>query len=677
MHTKQKILIVDDKKENLTALRRVLGDLDAEILEATSGNQALTMTLDYQFAVAIVDVKMPVMSGYELAALLRGDKRTNAIPIIFLTASLASEQEIFKGYEAGGIDFIVKPCQPQVLLGKVRNFLELNRSRRELHQYRDHLEALVAERTQALRRANEAQQNEIVKRKLLEEQLRASETKLRSIVDNIGIGIALISSDMKILEFNRQMRRWFPRVCAETNPVCHHVLNDPLRDAPCKDCPIAGALQNGRLHEVIQKLSGPDGTRSYRIIATPVPDELEETPAAIALIEDVTERLSLEEQLIQSQKLEAVGHLAGGVAHDFNNMLSIVMGYGEDLLEQLHPLDPLRECVQEIMSASRRSVALTRQLLAFSRKQVLQREVLNLNDLIRNLEKMLGRLIGEDIELQTVLCDALECVEVDPGQLEQVIMNLSVNARDAMPRGGRLTIETANVVFDETYCRKHTCVSPGDYVVLAVADTGCGMDDATRKRIFDPFFTTKEKNKGSGLGLSTVYGIVKQMGGTIWVYSEKGKGTVFKIYLPRTQALPAAHDHAVDSRAVPVKDARLLVVEDELNLRKLIEKLLTGLGYKVTIASNGGEALLLVEEKGLRPDLLLTDVVMPGMSGRVLSDRLRKTRPDLKVLFMSGYTDSMIMQHGVLDPGTPFIQKPFSRHDLAQKIAGLLHTFEK
>jgi len=388
--------------------------------------------------------------------------------------------------------------------------------------------------------------------------------------------------------------------------------------------------------------------------------------------QDITERCRLEEQVQQAQRLESVGRLAGGVAHDFNNMLTVILGYAELMLTDLSPTDPHFEKVRQIMEAGIRSRNLIRQLLAFSRKQVLQPEVLDLNAVVRNLEKMLRRLISEDIELMTHLAENLGAVEADPGQLEQVIMNLAVNARDAMTGGGKLTIDTAEVRLDEEYARNHEDVKPGDYVMVAVTDTGQGMDEQTRSKIFEPFFTTKEQGKGTGLGLATVYGIVKQSGGNIWCYSEPGRGTTFKVYLPRVLAGSESQEEVVVAEASPSGGEHVLVVEDEASLRGLLDRMLSSLKYRVTVAADGSEALDLIEGRGLRPDLVITDVVMPRMSGRELVERLRKIRPDIKVLFMSGYTDNAIVHHGVLDPGTPFLQKPFNLHSLATKVRELL-----
>lgn len=385
------------------------------------------------------------------------------------------------------------------------------------------------------------------------------------------------------------------------------------------------------------------------------------------------EKERLQQQLYQSQKMEAVGRLAGGVAHDFNNLLGIILGYGEMILSRLHPMDPLWESAKEIVDAGKRATTLTRQLLAFSRKQSLQPVIIDLNSIIRDLDKMLRRLIGEDIELELVLSDDLKPVLVDPGQMEQVIMNLSINARDAMPEGGKLIIKTENVELDQPGARRHSLMMPGPYVLLSITDTGCGMDEDVLAQIFEPFFTTKEKGKGTGLGLSTVYGIIKQSGGEICVDSTPGKGTSFYIYLPQKVGEPEAKKTEESREGEAGRGEHVLVVEDEASLRGLIEQMLIRLGYRVSIAAGGGDALLLVEEKGLRPDLLLTDVVMPGMDGSVLAKRLRRTLPDLKILYMSGYTDNAIAHRGVLLPGIPFIHKPFGMQELGNALHKALH----
>ena len=382
----------------------------------------------------------------------------------------------------------------------------------------------------------------------------------------------------------------------------------------------------------------------------------------------------LEEQLRQAQKMEAVGRLAGGIAHDFNNVLTIIRGYSELALAQMAPHDPHRARLQYIKDASDRAASLTRQLLAFSRRQVLESKVLDLNAIVTNLYEMLPRLIGEDLDIVSILQPALGRVKADPGQIEQVLLNLAVNARDAMPRGGKLTIETANVVLDENYARDHATVQPGPHVMLAVSDTGSGMDAATKARIFEPFFTTKEIGKGTGLGLATVYGIVKQSGGSIWVYSEPGKGTTFKIYFPRVEG-ELEETAPVDDRPRILRGTEtVLLAEDEEMVRNLMRTILEGQGYTVLVARDATEALSFGHRHHGSIPLLVTDVVMPGMSGRELAAQLAMAHPETKVLYVSGYTDDAVVRHGVLNAGLAFLQKPFSAESFLLKVRDALDT---
>jgi PAS domain S-box-containing protein len=393
---------------------------------------------------------------------------------------------------------------------------------------------------------------------------------------------------------------------------------------------------------------------------------------------DISERKRAEEalrasqfQLQQSQKLEAIGQLAGGVAHDFNNMLTAIIGYTDLSLRRVGLENPIRRNLEETKKAAERAASLVRQLLAFSRKQILEPKVLDLNDVVKDMEKMLTRLIGEDIKLATRLEADLGSVKADPCQVEQIIMNLVVNARDAMPRGGRVTIETANITLDQTIL-KHVSVKPGEYVMLAVSDTGSGMDQETQRRIFEPFFTTKDVGKGTGLGLSTVYGIVKQSGGNIWVYSELGLGTMFKVYLPRIDDAAAATLEKQDSIVLRGSET-ILLVEDEDVVRGLTRKILMQAGYNVLDAKGGEEAIRVCRAHVGPIDLLLTDVVMPELSGKEVADRLVELRPEIRVLFMSGYTDEAIVQHGVLDANVEFIQKPFTWIGLTKKVRDVLN----
>jgi hypothetical protein len=394
-------------------------------------------------------------------------------------------------------------------------------------------------------------------------------------------------------------------------------------------------------------------------------------PARLAVLLDITGRRKLEDQLRQAQKMEAVGMLAGGVAHDFNNLLTIITGYSQLILNSLGPSDSNRHSVEQIMKAGERAAALTKQLLAFSRRQVLQPRVLDLNKLVSGLAAMLQRLIGEDIDLRMTLPQDLGRVSADPGQIEQVLMNLVVNARDAMPKGGVLTVETANVTLDEKYVGRHIAVRPGAYILLAVSDNGAGMDQATQARLFEPFFTTKGSGKGTGLGLSTVFGIVKQSGGSVEVYSEPGRGTSVKVYLPRIDQ-PVAID-AEAARKTNVRGSEtILLVEDDEMVRNLVRETLHREGYKILDAPGPLEAKRIAEQFKSPIQLMITDVVMPKVSGRELAEQLSRRRPDMKVLYMSGYTDNAILNSGLLHKEVAFLQKPFTPGALTDKVREVL-----
>jgi two-component system cell cycle sensor histidine kinase/response regulator CckA len=524
--------------------------------------------------------------------------------------------------------------------------------------------ASVVRRSEGEEPIFEATLLDITDRRRAEEAL----VKLRQAVDASGEVVFMTDGEGTITSINPEFTRLYGYTEAEVvGKVTPRILKSgTLRPEEYADFWSTILDKRVARGEIVNKTQ--DGRYvTVESSTNPILDEHGDITGFLAIQRDITGRKQLEEQFRQAQKMEAVGRLAGGVAHDFNNLLTIINGYAQLLLERSESTSSAHDQAIQILNAGERAAALTRQLLAFSRKQVLAPTILDLNRVLESMHGMLRRLIGEDVELVTIPRDSLGQVKADPGQVEQVIMNLVVNARDAMPRGGRLTIETGNVDLDESYARTHVNVTPGPYVMLAVSDTGCGMDAETITHIFEPFFTTKEQGKGTGLGLSTVYGIVKQTGGHVGVYSEPGQGTTIKVYLPRL-------DRVIEPPAEKEEVTRLsgtetiLVVEDEAGVRSLIQSVLDRHGYTVLIAGSPAEAAKLSEQRQGQIHLLLTDVVMPGFSGKELADHLAFARPDMKVLFISGYTADAIAHHGILDADTAFLQKPFTPNALLRKV---------
>jgi two-component system cell cycle sensor histidine kinase/response regulator CckA len=515
---------------------------------------------------------------------------------------------------------------------------------------------------------------DITDRKRTEEKLRESEEKHRRIIEVLSDAILLRANDI-IIYANSAALKLF-RVNHPEELIGKRYL-DLIH-------PDDRAISAERVKEIIEE-DRPASLREHRIMAldgqimqvesSGAPFKYRGETQVFGVYRDITERkraeeekAKLQDQLLQSQKMESIGRLAGGVAHDFNNMLGVILGHTEMAMEQVDPAQPLHADLTEIRKAAERSSNLTRQLLAFARKQTVSPRVLDLNETVAGMLNMLQRLIGEDIQLAWLPGVNLWPIKMDPSQIDQILANLSVNARDAIAGVGKVTIETENIGFDKAYCADHAGFVPGEYVLLAVSDGGCGMDQEILDKLFEPFFTTKETGKGTGLGLATVYGIVKQNNGFIAVYSEPDRGTTFKIYLPRYRG--KAEQAQTEGLQGPVMRGRetVLVVEDEPALLNLNKSMLEKLGYRVMTAGTPGEAIRLAEEHAGEIHLLLTDVVMPEMNGRDLAKKMLSLYPNLKRLFMSGYTADVIAHHGVLDEGVHFIQKPFSRNDLAAKV---------
>ena len=521
---------------------------------------------------------------------------------------------------------------------------------------------------------------DITERKQAEEALRKERNFSQSIIDTAQAIILVLNPDGSIAEFNPYMEKLSGYSIEEVRGKDWFETFHPERDRPKTVELFTKAVSDINTKGNINPIVTRDGKEvTIEWFDRTLKDKNGNITGLLAIGQNITERKSIEEQLRQSRKMEAVGTLAGGVAHDFNNLLTVIIGNAELALMDVIKDESLRKEIEEIKKAGGKAASLTRQLLAFSRKQVIKPEVIDLNEGINETKNMLKRTIGEDIEFLTVLKPELWKVHTDSGQIDQIIMNMVVNARDAMPQGGKLTIETANADIDRNYFREHGIKGekPGHYVMLAVSDTGKGMDKETREHIFEPFFTTKEVGKGTGLGLSTVYGIVKQNNGFIWVYSEPGQGSTFKIYLPKVKG----DTELEKKKQTPVVELAgfetILIVEDDYGLRKFAQEVLLSYGYNVIVADNGEDALRVDKKHEVPIHLLLTDVVMPRMGGRELIERLQPLYPRMKVIYMSGYTDNAIIRHGVLEPGLNFLEKPFTPEGLAHKVREALDNIKQ
>jgi two-component system cell cycle sensor histidine kinase/response regulator CckA len=555
-----------------------------------------------------------------------------------------------------------------VTMRMVREVSQRERAKAAIRALNESLERKVAQRTEELNSAIDKLQKEVNERSEIETALRRSEKNFRSLVENSPYGIMRITPDHKVLQANRALLDILGYASEE-----ELVGLDTSTDVFLSRADHQRAVE---LYEDKLEVKGvevewrrKDGTPiSVRYGRHTVTDAKGAALYKEVIVEDITEKRAMEKQLRQGQKMEAVGRLAGGVAHDFNNLLGVIIGYSELLMDQAETA-AARTQAEQIKKAGDRASSLTRQLLAFSRQQVLETRVLNMNCVVTEMQKMLPRLIGEDVEILSYLEPKLGNVKADQGQLEQVLMNLAVNARDAMPGGGKLVLKTENVTFHSDQHNTHPGMIPGDYVLLSVSDTGMGMDSQTLAHIFEPFFTTKGRGRGTGLGLATVYGVIKQSGGYIWVDSKPGAGSTFEVYLPRVRQVAEA-SHVSEPGWTPGHSQTVLLVEDEDSLRELTRTLLEQAGYKILEASDGRQAIEIAQQRSGDIDLLLTDVVMPGMNGRVVAEHLASLHPKMKVIFMSGYTE--FAQHVLADNSVNFLQKPFTREVLLRKFNEVL-----
>jgi two-component system, cell cycle sensor histidine kinase and response regulator CckA len=634
MGNRLRVLLVEDSETDAElvdlALRRSGYDVSRQRVQT---QQAMQEALEQPWDVVLSDYSMPGFDG--LSALRTLQAAQVAVPFIIVSGTIGEETAV-AALHGGADDFLLKDKLAR--LGPA-----IERARRE----------------RTLRAAQQA----------AEQALRESEERYRRIIETTNEGVWLLNEAGKTTFVNRRMSTLLGYPAAELGqqPLLDFVHEGSRRV-------VREAVSAARLAPVGQVeacLVCADGKELWVLLdSTPIVEQGRHV-GVLVMVMDISLRKRLEEQLRQAQKMEAVGNLAGGVAHDFNNLLSVILGYAEMIISELPTGDPIKADLEELNRAGERARDLTRQLLAFSRRQVLEPRTIDLNQLLRSMGPMLRRLLREDIELSFLTAATLGRVFADAGQLAQIVMNLLVNARDAIQGVGKIAIETGDAELDEQYAASHHGVVPGPYVMLAVSDTGVGMDAATQEHIFEPFFTTKDVDGGTGLGLATVFGIVKQSGGHIWVYSEPGAGATFRIYLPRTDG--ALEDAPLQEPPATLHGSEtILIVEDQEQVRTLMRVILRRFGYNVLEAPNGGEALLICEKFPATIHLLLTDVVMPRMSGRELAQRLSPLRPDMAVMYVSGYTENAIVHHGVLDAGVAYVQKPITPDVLAKKVRQFL-----
>ncbi len=687
------ILVVDDREDNRYLLESLLRGNGYEVISTANGEEAIEALRSGGIELIVSDILMPVMDGFQLCRKVKTDEATKGIPFIVYTATYTGPQDEAFALKIGADRFLIKPCEPDVFIQVVNEVLATTRSphdapaaetgaEAEAEIFKLYSERLVRKLEQKMLQA----EHEIQVRLEAEKALRESESRFRLFAETAPVGI-LISDPQETVLY--------------VSPKFVELFGYGIKDIPTLDHWWRLAFPDEAAGKQVRRewRAAVDEARVNRSEIVPMEcivtckdrnfRHIEFRMAAtheidVVVFTDITDRKRAEEeqaklqaQLLQAQKLESIGRLAGGVAHDYNNMLNIIIGYSELALMATQPDNPLHKNLTQILEAGKRSADITRQLLAFARQQPISPRVLDLNQVVNSMLKMLRRLMGEDIELVWCPHAALWPLRMDPSQIDQILVNLCVNARDAVAGVGKIVIETENISFDQAFCPNPTECYSGDYVMLTVSDNGCGMDRETQNKIFDPFFTTKEPGKGTGLGLATVYGIVRQNNGFINLYTEVDQGSTFRIYFPRhlETTRPAASE---DSPEFPRGfGEKVLVVEDEPAILSLMAQMLTELGYSVLHAATPESALDRAREHGTTIDLLISDVIMPGMNGRELARHVRSLCPQVCILFMSGHTADIVSRQGVLEQGVNFIQKPFSLQTLAVKIREALNSLAK
>lgn len=681
-----RILNVDDQADNLYLLQSLLSNDDNQIFDAKNGREALNILQEKDIDLVISDILMPVMDGFALCREIRRNQKYRHIPFIVYTATYKGDQDELLARKIGADEFIIKPCEPEEFMERVNRAIakrkinmeseppEIQNDETVLKLYNERLVRKLEDKMLEM-------ENEVSERKKAIDALQRSQELLQATQTLSKLGGWEYDLDTQETYWTDEMYRLhdLDKDCAPEELAYLSLAGYPDESKALLQQYIEDLATNGNPYNLETWYTTKGGRKIFIRASAEAKWEDGRIRRIMGTFQDITESKEAEirqhelmEQLRQAQKLDSIGQLAGGVAHDFNNILTVILGYSEEIMNNLHDQDPLRQDIQEIINAGQRASSLTRQLLTFSRKQVIKPELINLNDTITNLSKMLMRLIGEDVDFILNLGEDVPSIMADIGQIEQVIMNLVINAREAMQMGGRLTISTFKYEAEPEFRKHHRMIAGNTFAVLKVEDTGCGMDKSTLEHIYEPFFTTKAKGHGTGLGLPTVYGIVRQASGHINVDSAPGKGATFVIMLP------AANDELQteqkpEVQIIPEGNKELvLIVEDDPSISDLSGKMIQKMGYRVMLAESADKAIVMIEDEGLRPELVISDVVMPGLSGLELAAIIRYKHPDMKVILMSGYTEQVIMKHGEMDPNIPFLHKPFTRQELQDRITQVM-----
>lgn len=681
-----RILNVDDQADNLYLLQSLLSNDDNQIFDAKNGREALNILQEKDIDLVISDILMPVMDGFALCREIRRNQKYRHIPFIVYTATYKGDQDELLARKIGADEFIIKPCEPEEFMERVNRAIakrkinmeseppEIQNDETVLKLYNERLVRKLEDKMLEM-------ENEVSERKKAIDALQRSQELLQATQTLSKLGGWEYDLDTQETYWTDEMYRLhdLDKDCAPEELAYLSMAGYPDESKALLQQYIEDLATNGNPYNLETWYTTKRGRKIFIRASAEAKWEDGRIRRIMGTFQDITESKEAEirqhelmEQLRQAQKLDSIGQLAGGVAHDFNNVLTVILGYSEEIMNNLHDQDPLRQDIQEIINAGQRASSLTRQLLTFSRKQVIKPELINLNDTITNLSKMLMRLIGEDVDFILNLGDDVPSIMADIGQIEQVIMNLVINAREAMQMGGRLTISTFKYEAEPEFRKHHRMIAGNTFAVLKVEDTGCGMDKSTLEHIYEPFFTTKAKGHGTGLGLPTVYGIVRQASGHINVDSAPGKGATFVIMLPATND-ELQTEQKPEVQIIPEGNKELvLIVEDDPSISDLSGKMIQKMGYRVMLAESADKAIVMIEDEGLRPELVISDVVMPGLSGLELAAIIRYKHPDMKVILMSGYTEQVIMKHGEMDPNIPFLHKPFTRQELQDRITQVM-----